>query len=32
MKGEIVKIFEGVDPSIHSQEVLDEIIKLVWSI
>lgn len=29
MKGEIVKIFEGVDPSIHSQEVLDEIIKLV---
>lgn len=28
-KGEIVKIFEGVDPSSHSQEVLEEIKKIV---
>lgn len=28
-KGEIVKIFEGVDPSVHSQEVIDEIKKMV---
>lgn len=28
-KGGIVKIFEGVDPSVHSQEVLDEIKKMV---